>query len=79
MDMENVFANIGKIILIVIIGFVFSFISGTFFWMIYEHIHALFPLAAGKGIIPKTLGWWDSVCICWLFGFIFKKSVTNFK
>lgn len=62
--------------------FLVAVLSGTILYFIYPHIHALFPTAAEKGIIAKELGWWDSVCITWLFGILLKstnKTVKNEK
>jgi hypothetical protein len=58
-------------ILIIVIG---ATISGTILWACYDHIHQLFPNAVNNGIIAKELGWWDSVCISWIIGTLFKAT-----
>jgi hypothetical protein len=60
------FAAVGAVIFFAILG-------GTLFWLLYPHIHALFPTAAENNIIAAKIGWWDSVCLAWLVG-ILKKS-----
>lgn len=57
--------------------FVLCVFSGTFIWLIYPHIHALFPTAAENGIISQELKWWDAVCVTWLFTILFKSSIKS--
>lgn len=59
-----------------ILAFV-AFLTGTAIWVFYPHIHALFPNAAQQGIIAEELGWWDAVCISWLFGALFKTTISH--
>ncbi len=68
---------ISKIIGIAILLFIVSILSGTVLWIIYPHIHSLFPNAAINGIIAKDLNWWDSVCITWIFAILLKSSNSN--
>lgn len=60
--------------------FISSTISGTILALIWSHIHYIFPLAAENGIIPYNLGWWNAICITWIFGILLKPvSITNNK
>jgi hypothetical protein len=54
-----------------------SVIGGTMLWLIYPHIHALFPTAAQNGVIALDLGWWNSVCVVWIFGILLKPSNSS--
>ena len=53
-----------------------AFLGGTLLWILYPHIHALFPSAVANNIIAKDLSWWDSVCIVWIVA-LFKTSTTT--
>lgn len=75
--MEKAATVLGGVILIAGAILFAAFIGGTVLWAIYPHIHALFPTAAAKGIIAYKLGWWDSVCITYIFGILIKSSQTN--
>lgn len=55
--------------------FISATFTGTILCLIYPHIHALFPTAAELGIIPYKLGWWDSVCITWIFSLLLKSNI----
>jgi hypothetical protein len=66
-----------KLLAAVILLFIISILSGTVLWVIYPHIHSLFPNAAINGIIAKDLNWWDSVCITWIFSILLKSSNSN--
>ena len=70
---------IGGICFVFIAIVMSSFMGGTMLWLTYSHIHAFFPTAAEKGIIAKDLGWWDSVCIAWLFSVLFKSTLLQKK
>lgn len=77
--MDKVFEFVGKVVITIGIIFLVAILSGTILWMIYDHIHALFPNLAINGIIAKDLSWWDSVCITWIFSILFKYSVSTNK
>jgi hypothetical protein len=77
--MEDFVKVLGTILFVMWVIFFISILSGTLLWLIYPHIHALFPTAAAKGIIAKDLGWWDSVCITWIFNILIRASNTNNK
>ena len=63
----------------VIAIFTLSCLSGTILWVLYPHIHVLFPNAATNGIIAEKLSWFDSVCVTWLFSSLFKSSISTKK
>lgn len=69
-------AVMATIIAISLIFFV-SVAGGTWLWLFYPHIHALFPTAAENNIIASDLGWWDSVCIVWLFSTLTKNVIKQ--
>lgn len=75
--MENFLEYIGATVLVIMMVFIISIASGTILWIIYPHIHALFPSAAEKGILALDLKWWDAVCITWIFSILLKSSITN--
>jgi hypothetical protein len=75
--MESLMKFIGGAVLVIATVFVAATLSGTVLWGIYPHIHALFPTAAKNGIIAVDLGWWDSVCICWIFGILVKGGSSS--
>lgn len=77
--MDNFFEAVGKGLVVSLIIFVMAILSGTLFWLIYDSLHALFPTAAEKGIIAKELGWWDAVCVTWIFSILIKATLTNNK
>lgn len=56
--------------------FINSILQGTIFCIIYPHIHSLFLNAADLHYIPSYLGWWDSVCIVWIFALLFRNHST---
>lgn len=72
---DNIIYGIGAMAVI----FLAAVLSGTLLWMIYPHIHALFPNAASNGIIPNQLSWWDSVCIVWIFRTILPSGSSSSK
>lgn len=59
--------------------FIAATIGGTLLWALYPHIHALFPTAASSGVITPVLGWWDSVCIVWIFNLILPSAKASVK
>ena len=67
----------GGMFLVFIAIIIASFIGGTMLWLTYSHIHALFPTAAEKGVIAKDLGWWDSVCVAWVFSILLKSTLLQ--
>ena len=77
--MEDFFKVVGAIVVVTMLVFLAGVVSGTILWIIYPHIHALFPNAAQNGIIAKDLGWWDAVCISWIFTIFFKTYNSNNK
>lgn len=74
---EKMIVGVGGVVVISLIIFCVSVLSGTILWMIYPHIHALFPTAADNGIIAESISWWDSVCVTWIFTILIKSSNTN--
>lgn len=52
-------------------------ISGTILYWIYPHIFAMFPNAGKAGVLAPKLGWWDAVCICWIFQLLIKSSGSS--
>lgn len=64
--MRNTIKNIGNFIVVILAISFLGVYGGTIIWLLYPHIHALFPMAAPKGIIPQRLNWWDAVCISWI-------------
>lgn len=77
--MEKFLITIGAIVMITLRIFGVSLIGGTILYFIYPHINSLFLSAAKNGIIPYNLGWWDSVCIIWIFTILIKSSVLSSK
>lgn len=75
--MAKFFESMTAVTILIVIVFVGAFFSGTILWILYPHIHILFPTAASNGIIANSLQWWDSVCICWIFGILIKGSNTS--
>lgn len=75
--MEDIFKIISKSLVASLLIFIAASISGTILWLLYDHIHALFPSAASHNIIAKNLGWWDSVCVTWIFSILIKPKVNN--
>lgn len=73
-NLEKWCVLIGSLVIRVILIFALSVINGSILWLIYPHIHSLFPTAADYGIISKNLSWWNSVCISWLFSILLKKD-----
>jgi hypothetical protein len=69
---------VGAFVLLSIGVFVVSVYAGTILWVLYPHINALFPTAADKGIIPRDLPWWDSVCITWIIAIFTKDSSISY-
>ena len=66
-------------ILGVIIVFLAACIGGTILWAVYEHIFALFPSAMEHGILAETIGWWDAVCVTWIFAILVKGTPAAAK
>jgi len=54
-----------------------STLNGTILWSVYPHIFAMFPNAAKAGVLAAELGWWDAVCITFIFGLLIKSSQSN--
>lgn len=78
--LEKLTTGIGAVVLAGVMIFIAATFGGTILWLIYPHIHSLFPNACADGIITKDLAWWDSVCITWMFGILFGKGyVKNSK
>lgn len=77
MTMDKFVTALGGIVLMTAIVFGIAVLSGTILWVIYPHIHAMFPNAAAKGYIAKDLQWWDSVCIAWIFSILIKSNNVN--
>ena len=71
---DAIFKTLGLVITGALVVFFVSTISGTIVWLLYPHIHILFPTAAQNGIIATTLTWWDSVCAVWILQILFKAS-----
>lgn len=70
---DDILKGLGAMLLVILIATIVAFFSGTILYLTYDHIHALFPTAAEKGIIAKDLGWWDSVCVAWIFIVLIKR------
>lgn len=68
---------INKIVVSTIAIFFLATISGSLLYLLYPHIHVLFPNFAENGILAKELAWWDSVCIIWIFSLLFKSSINQ--
>jgi len=76
--MDKLTTTIGTLVTAAFIVLVAATMGGTFLWILYPHIHSLFPTAASSGIIASQLGWWDSVCIIWIITILFKQvNVKN--
>lgn len=72
--MEKILELLSKVIVgAALIAFAAT-LGGTLIWLLYPHIHALFPHAAANGIIAQNLGWWDSVCIVWILAIVLKPT-----
>jgi hypothetical protein len=69
---EKILKFAGIVFFLMIALTIAAFFTGTMLWLTYDHIHAFFPTAAERGIIAKELGWWDSVCVAWIFGCLIK-------
>ncbi len=76
---DKLLESIGFAIVAFVIVFFVALASGTMLWLIYPHIHALFPTAAENGVIAVNLGWWDSVCVAWIFAILIKTQNINKK
>lgn len=75
--MDKTIESLGKIVIFFFTAFLIAVFSGTLLWLIYPHIHALFPTAADSGIIARDITWWDSVCITWIFNILLKPSSSE--
>ena len=73
----GLFMVIGGVFGVAFLVFLAACISGTFLWAIYPHIFAFFPNAAKAGVLAPTLGWWDAVCVTWIFGLLLKPSSSS--
>lgn len=62
---------------ILVSSMVFAFVQGTILFILYPYINTLFLTAAENGIIAYQLGWWNSICIMWLFNLLFKSNTTH--
>jgi hypothetical protein len=71
--------SIGALCLAIGLICIVGLFSGTILWLVYDHIHALFPTAAEKGIIADSLSWWDSVCISWIACCLTKASTIKIQ
>lgn len=67
---------ISTICLATLLLFFSATLSGTFLYLIYPKIHILFPNAYQNGIITHYIGWWDCVCITWIFNILIKSTTT---
>lgn len=71
---ESFLISIGVIALLGLI----SIISGTILYLIWTTaITAAFPGLVESGTIAAELTWWQSVCLSWLFGILFKSVQTK--
>lgn len=61
---------ISALCLVILMVFLTAVLGGTFIWILYPHIHALFPSAVVNNVISESLSWWDSVCISWLIAIL---------
>jgi hypothetical protein len=77
--MEKLGLALGTLVTAAFIVLVGATLHGTVLWILYPHIHSLFPTAASSGVITPTLGWWDSVCITWITSIIFKNYQVSTK
>lgn len=77
--MDKLSTALGGLILLIFTVFLFAVFGGTILWLIYDHIHALFPKAAESGIIAQHLNWWDAVCVTWISSILIKGSTTSTK
>lgn len=75
--LEKVAIAVGAVVLVAIIAFFMAVLGGTVLWLVYPHIHSLFPTAAAKGVIAQDLSWWDSVCVTWIFSLLIKSSYSS--
>lgn len=76
--MDNFFAGlligIGAVALVALL----AVIGGTFvFWIWPVAIPAAFPGLVATGTIAGKLGWWQAVCLTWIFGILIKSTQTN--
>ena len=76
-NMDKLAQFFGLIILAAFMVFFGAVLSGTILWAIYPHIFAFFPNAAKAGVLAPTLGWWDAVCVTWIFGILVKSSTSS--
>jgi uncharacterized membrane-anchored protein len=76
---DKLITNISIFLLTFLLTIIFALLAatlgGSLLWILYPHIHALFPSAAENGVIAKELGWWDSVCIFWILAIVFKSEL----
>ena len=77
MTTEKVLTYVGAAVAVIAIVGLVSVLTGTILWVLYPHIHAMFPTAATKGIIAKELSWLDSVCVTWIFSILIKGGSTS--
>ena len=77
--MDKIYKALGLIVMTIFLIFVACIFSGSILWLLYPHIHSLFPTAAENGVIALDLSWWDSVCINWIFAILFKGSISTNK
>lgn len=79
--MDNFLETFTNSLMIAILLFVSATIGGTLLWILYPHIHSLFPSAASTGVIAADLNWWNAVCVVWIFNIILPgaKSTVNKK
>jgi hypothetical protein len=69
-----VFAVIGVVLLV----FFASILSGIIVYFVWPvAINAAFPGLVDAGIIAKSLTFWQSVCLSWLFGSLIKSTNTT--
>jgi hypothetical protein len=71
---DKLITKLSILLLAIVFAFLAATLGGSLLWILYPHIHALFPTAADNGVIAKDLGWWDSVCVFWILTLVFKSS-----
>lgn len=78
--MKNITESIGILIIGMIVAFFVSVFGGTLLWLLWDDsISAMFPKAIENGVISKSLEWWQSVKIVWIFNLLIKATLSNDK
>lgn len=76
--MGKIFAILGVILYAAVIVFLVAVVSGTVLYFVWPYaIPFVFPRLAEDGYLSKTLTWFQSVCLSWVFGVLIKPSITN--